>query len=229
MGRLVSNGRSVRVAVPVSTTIVGGNFYLLDGFLGMADFSIITDSEGKVTSIKGQTVTGLAGLAGIAAEVVLKIDIGEYETSQIDTSDSFAKGDKVYYDETNHRFTTVATDGKFCGVVTVAKDSGNVIWFIFIPSLDDTALIDGLTATVTELNVLHEMTASTAELNKLDGVGTTLASGTQHAHVVDLKVDYTTGDLDLEAEIIAAVNATNTAVNAILAALEAFKINAAGA
>jgi hypothetical protein len=54
------------------------------------------------------------------------------------------------------------------------------------------------------------ITASAAEINKLSGAGAIVASGTQHIHVADAKVDYTTGDLDTEAEIISALNATNT-------------------
>lgn len=57
----------------------------------------------------------------------------EYETDQIDTANDFAKGDKVYWDNANKRFTTVATDGIFAGIVTVAKDDNNVIWFVFAP------------------------------------------------------------------------------------------------
>lgn len=46
------------------------------------------------------------------------------------------------------------------------------------------------------------------------------ATETQPAHVTALKVDYTTGDLDAEAEVIAALNATNTRLNLIMSALE---------
>lgn len=114
MGRKISDGKSVKVSVPESTTIEKGKFYLLDGFLGMAIQSVTTG-------------------AGETAEVVLDIEQGEYETSQIDTADAFAAGDKVYYDSNNTRFTTTATDGPFCGIVTQAKDANNVIWFWFVP------------------------------------------------------------------------------------------------
>jgi len=50
--------------------------------------------------------------------------------------------------------------------------------------------------------------------------GKITAAGTQANHIADGKVDYTTGDLDIEAEIIAAFNTTNGKINAILAALE---------
>lgn len=73
---------------------------------------------------------------------------------------------------------------------------------------------------------LTGVTATAAELNKLSGAGAAVPSGTQHAHVTDGKVDYTTGNLDIEAEVIAAFNTTNGKINSILAALEAFGINA---
>lgn len=40
------------------------------------------------------------------------------------------------------------------------------------------------------------------------------------AHVADASVAYTTGNLDSEAEVIAAVNTTNGKINLILTALE---------
>lgn len=43
---------------------------------------------------------------------------------------------------------------------------------------------------------------------------------TREDHITDAKTDYTTGDLDTEAEYITAFNATNTSLNAILTALE---------
>lgn len=58
------------------------------------------------------------------------------------------------------------------------------------------------------------LTATAAEINKLDGAGATVASGTQHAHVAD-----PTGGATVDAE-------SRTAINAILDALEAFGINA---
>lgn len=46
------------------------------------------------------------------------------------------------------------------------------------------------------------------------------ATEIQPAKLTALKVDYTTGNLDTEAETIAAINATNTRINAIVTALE---------
>ena len=111
----ISDGKSVKVTVPENTKIEVGKFYLLDGFLGCAMQSVETS-------------------AVETAEVVLSIEPAEYETDQIDTVDTFAKGDKVYWDSVNNCFTTVATDGVFAGVVTAPKDdANNVIWFVFVP------------------------------------------------------------------------------------------------
>lgn len=71
---------------------------------------------------------------------------------------------------------------------------------------------------------LSGLTASVEELNKLDGAGDVVASGTQASAISNLNESYGTGDLDSEAEIIAALNATNAAINDILAALRAFGI-----
>ena len=53
-----------------------------------------------------------------------------------------------------------------------------------------------------------------------------IAFGVQADNITDAKVTYTTGDLDAEAEIIAAFNTTNGKINSIIAALEAFGISA---
>jgi hypothetical protein len=55
-------------------------------------------------------------------------------------------------------------------------------------------------------------------------VGEVVASVVKQAHIADAKVNYTTGDLDLEAEIIAAFNTTNAKINALLAALETAQV-----
>lgn len=62
------------------------------------------------------------------------------------------------------------------------------------------------------------VTATAAELNKIDGAGATVASGTQQASIADLAVTgtYATDDTPIE-----------TAVNAIIAALVEFGIIAA--
>ena len=55
-------------------------------------------------------------------------------------------------------------------------------------------------------------------------VGAVTATVVQQAHIADLKVNYTTGDLDSEAEIISAFNTTNAKINALLLALETAQV-----
>lgn len=114
MGRLKTQGESVKVTVPVSTVVVGGNVYRFQGFTGMAFSSLTTDA----------TDTG---------EVVLDLSLSEFETSQINTADAFAKGDIVYFEDATSLFRAVAEGGvvpagtRRFGRVTVAKDASNVV------------------------------------------------------------------------------------------------------
>lgn len=111
-GGKMSDGKSVKVAVPENTTIVAGCFYLLDGFFGCA---------------AGGVITG----AGETAEITLALEAAEYETDQIDATKAFNKGNKVYWDNAHTRFSTDAGGNLLAGEVTVAKDTNNVIWFKF--------------------------------------------------------------------------------------------------
>jgi len=109
----VGDARSVKVNVPENTTIEAGKFYYLDGFLGAAFQSVTTG-------------------AGETAEVVLNIELAEFETDQINTTDDFIIGTPIYWDNDNKRFTETATT-VFAGIVTAEKDDNNVIWFILRP------------------------------------------------------------------------------------------------
>lgn len=121
----VSDGKSVEVSVPANSDLKAGQFAYLDGFLGVITRDVKTAANEK-------------------AKAILIIEVAEYETDQIDDSKAFDKGDKVYWDNTNKRFTTDAT-GIFAGVVTNANDSNNdsngVIWFVLWPGfVNETAL-----------------------------------------------------------------------------------------
>ena len=109
----ISDGKSIKVDVPESTTITAGKFYLLNGFLGVAMESVTT----------GERET---------SEVTLSIENAEYETDQINTEEAFTKGADVYWDSTNKRLTTTAT-ALYAGQVTSAKDGNNVIRFKLAP------------------------------------------------------------------------------------------------
>lgn len=115
-GGKISDGKSVKVTVPEKTKIEAGKFYLLDGFLGCAMQSVETG--------EGET-----------ANVVLNIEQAEFESDQINTSETFAKGTLIYWDDTNKQFTETATANRLAGRVTVGKDANNVIWFILGPQV----------------------------------------------------------------------------------------------
>lgn len=138
MGRKVSDGKSVVVTVPVSTVITQGNFYLLDGYFGMAVQSMETNAAGKAIKANGYTIS--AGL--VPAEVTLDVEPAEYETSQITAADAFAMGDKVYWAAGTGLLTTAPDNdangnpqNRPVGRVTQAKDANNVIWFILGPQV----------------------------------------------------------------------------------------------
>jgi len=123
MGRMVAGAASIKVTVPVSTTIEQGKLYLLSGFFGMAVQSVTTDESET-------------------SEVVLQIEQVEYETSQITVADAFAKGDAIYWDDTTKLLTTQANldvngnpQNRPVGRVSNAKDADNVIWFILGPQI----------------------------------------------------------------------------------------------
>ena len=75
------------------------------------------------------------------------------------------------------------------------------------------------------------LTATAAEINKLASAGAVVASGTAAAHIVDLKADYANTDIDDAGtingtELAVVLNLITARCNALVARLEAFKINA---
>lgn len=107
MGRRVSDGKAVKVAVPAETVIEAGKFYALGGFVGMA----MTDLE-----------TGV----GEVGEVVLEVDFAEYGVKQAGAV--FAKGADL--DFTGGVFVAaVADSGNNIGTVTKAADANGAFWF----------------------------------------------------------------------------------------------------
>lgn len=110
----ISDGKSVSVSVPESTTLKAGDLALLDGFFGVVPVNVTTKA--------GETVT-----------IALLIEQGEYTTDQITTTQAFAKGTKCYWDATNSKLTETATGNRLVAVVTTAKNAGNVIDILLLP------------------------------------------------------------------------------------------------
>lgn len=110
-GRKVADADTVRVTVPLATTIQQGEFALVGGFFGLNESTPKTDTSA-------------------AQDIELTIAVQIYETDQILTTDAFNMGDIVYFDSTARLLTTVVGTNRPVGRVCVAKDSNNVIWFI---------------------------------------------------------------------------------------------------
>ena len=197
MGRKVSDGKSVRVSVPENTTVEQGAFALLDGFLGLAAQKVVTG-------------------AGETKGLVLNIEPGEYETSQIDATQDFAVGTKIYWDASTKTFTETPT-AVLAGVVTLAKDAGNVIWFRVAPGIinDEAATAIG---TMTALTTTAK-TNLVAAVNEVD------------THADAAQADATTALARVAAKVACAedanAEAVRTALRALLAALETAGLMAA--
>ena len=229
MGRKVSDGMSVRVTVPENTTVEQGAFALLDGFLGLAAQKVVTG-------------------AGETKGLVLNIEPGEYETSQIDATQDFAVGTKIYWDSTAKKFTETPT-AVLAGVVTLAKDAGGVIWFRVAPGIinDEAATAIG---TLTSLTTTAK-TNLVAAVNEVDAhadaanaaIGTlaeltTTEKGTAVGAINEVdtaaaaaQADATTALGRVAANVACAddanAEAVRTALRALLAALQAAGLMAA--
>ena len=181
----VSDGKSVEVSVPANSDLKAGQFAYLDGFLGVITRDVKTE-------------------AGQTAEAILTIEVAEYETDQIDDGKTFAKGDKVYWDNTNKRFTTDTT-GIFAGVVTNAQDSNGVIWFVLWPGfVNETAL-----QVIGDLNVLN----TTDNQTLVDAINEVVAS------VDDAQADATEALERIAENVTCAADASADDVRAALIAL----------
>ena len=108
----ISDGKSVDVTVPKSTGTVAGNFYVLDGFFGVA-----------LKTIKAEENTA-------GETIALQLEACEYITDQIDTKQTFVKGADLYFDTKNNVFTDQKVTGYLVGKVSAAKDAANTIQFI---------------------------------------------------------------------------------------------------
>ena len=113
----ISDGKSVKVTVPVSTKVEAGKFYLLDDFLGVAFQSVQTGS--------GQT-----------AEVVLNIEQAEYQTTKVASNKTFTVGQIVYWDGaafTSDEKKTDTTPNRVAGRCTSWDETKKVLTFILAP------------------------------------------------------------------------------------------------
>lgn len=106
----ISDGKSVRLTA--AEEVAQGNFYQIGGFFGLANQD-----------------------AAVGEEVVLAIEQAEYETNQIKTDEEFAVGTSIYFDAASKVLTETVGTNKKVGIVSSAKDSNNVIWFVLGPQV----------------------------------------------------------------------------------------------
>jgi predicted RecA/RadA family phage recombinase len=181
----VSDGKSVRVTVPANSEYKAGQLVLIDGFLGFITRDVKT-------------------AAGETAEAILAIEVAEYETDQIDATKDFDKGDKIYWDASTSKLTTDAK-AVFAGVVTAAKDTNNVIWFVLWPGfVADTSL-----EVIGELGEL----ATTGNQTLVDAINEVVAS------VDDAQADATEALERIAENVTCAADASTDDVRAALIAL----------
>lgn len=135
MGRKVSDGQSVRVTVPENTTIVQGELVFLGGYLGMAARGVKTG-------------------AGQTAPLILNVEPGEFETSQVVADQTMAAGTDLFWDPATKKLTKTPT-AVYAGKVTAARDDNNIIWFKLAPQLPAAADAAQLAALVGDLDDLE--------------------------------------------------------------------------
>lgn len=219
----ISDGKSVRVSVPANSgEIKAGDFVYFGGFLGVAMQSLANDAVG-------------------AQDLILQIEVAEYETNQTKETDDFAAGTKIYWDNTNKEFTETPT-AIFAGVVTAAKDDAGVIWFVLMPGIinDEAAEVIGeLTAlTTTEkgsvVGAINEVNtavgAAAGVIGDLDDLTTTEKDTVVEA-INEVDADATAALARVAANVVCAEDASaedvRTALRGLLAALETAGLMAA--
>ncbi len=147
----ISDGKSVRVSVPANSgEIKAGDFVYFGGFLGVAMQSLANDTVA-------------------AQDLILQIEVAEYETDQTNEAQDFDAGTKIYWDNTEKEFTETPT-AVFAGVVTAAKDDAGVIWFVLTPGIINDAAAEVIgeltTLTTTEkgsvVGAINDVDASAA-------------------------------------------------------------------
>lgn len=190
----ISDGESVRVKVPESTTVEAGKLYLLDGFLGVAMQSVTTK-------------------ANETAEVILNIEPAEYETDQTKEADwaTMTVGKDVYWDKNNKYFTLTATD-IYAGKVTSDADTNGVIWFKLAErpyALDDVTTLAAAVGDLTDLETTDKTSIVEAINEVVDSIGDLKAENVSKIDdVEELSVSDATG-----------LQAVATALNGLIDAL----------
>lgn len=112
------------------------------------------------------------------------------------------------------------------GRYTMVNDAGSSALSGITASSAEINILDGATLSTAELNILDGVTATASELSKLAGAGAVVASGTQQADIADVADTGGVDGVGSNAASLVDLQATNTALNAILDVLDAFGMTA---
>lgn len=140
----VGDAKSVKVAVPANSgAIAAGSLQYFGGFLGFAVQSLDDDAEN-------------------AQDLVLTIELAEYETDQVKAEDAMAAGAALYWDTAQGELTETPTP-IYAGKVTAAKDDNDVVWF----ALAAQGAVAGRQAANQAASVAEDAAGAVADLNSL--------------------------------------------------------------
>jgi hypothetical protein len=172
--------------------------------------------------------TGAVDWPTLINDLVAKIETGR--TLKLTAAASLTKGDPIYI---NSSGKAVKADGNVNKTMAIWQSTSTAADAEGYAQVDGSMTIGSWTAgqwiycsaagalTATANGPVIGIARSSTQIVLLIHAGLS-----QQAHIADAKTDYTTGDLDSEAEIISAINTTNGKINSVLAALEALKLTA---
>jgi hypothetical protein len=112
--------------------------------------------------------------------------------------------------------TFTATETSYDIILFKVSATAGTMLFDTVSSVELVPLVDAGYATADTVTMGGDVDLATGKVVKVAG---TQVVGARALAEADAKSDYTTGDLDSEAEVISAVNATNTKINNLLAKL----------
>jgi hypothetical protein len=146
-----NDGKSVLVTFGNNATVVRGNFYFEDGFLGQAHESFVNG-------------------AAETRDAILTIEPAVYTTDQLTAQEAPARGDKLYFNATTGKFTLVAT-AVFAGIVTSGLGTGSTIDFLLagqgVATVAETEQADGNIGDLSQLTTEAQVSL-VAAINEVD-------------------------------------------------------------
>jgi len=184
-----------------------------DGAGGAANNVVITSPGGLTTSLVriNSSVTGNAtwSLTGVQ-----DLSFGDGTVTQAGPGSEFVSDTQYRIDRSGSGYARLGFYNSGTLRAAVGEDAGD-LGNIKLYANPGAGLVEVLKISgAGDATLIGSMNVATGKVYKINAVQVV---GAQAAAQADLKADYTTGDLDSEAEIIAALNASNAAFNTLLA------------